>query len=236
MHKSEQIFISAGKKMLDLISNNYSLLLLLQHFNIDFTVGNKTVREICAENIIDPDSFILIANLYNGYYPDRKKVDEIHDIRSILMYLRNSHSFYKNDKYPELKFYLSQLKNEHNSHEFELIEKFFNDYYNEVLEHLSYEEEIAFPFFNKTQRDATRNEAKTFSASEYLNHHTDIETKLTDLKHLFLKYITVSSDLNVKRKFLYHLSELENDLKIHSIIEETVLVPVIERLEKHSRG
>lgn len=55
--------------------------------------------------------------------------------------------FYIEDKYPELKYYLEKIKNVHTSRDFQLIEQFFNDYFEEVLEHLKYEDDIAFPYF-----------------------------------------------------------------------------------------
>lgn len=151
-------------------------------------------------------------------------------------FLKKSHSFYIEDKYPELKYYLEKIKNVHSSRDFQLIEQFFNDYFEEVLEHLKYEDEIAFPYFYCLERKDNNVLLKSFSVKEYRNHHTDIETKLTDLKNLFLKHIKIKSDLNIKRKFLNTLFGLEFDLKIHSVIEEKVLIPLIERIENEQNG
>ncbi|HNY60126.1 MAG: hypothetical protein WBH71_09390 [Bacteroidales bacterium] len=217
--------------MLDLINENYSLLLCLQHFDIDFSVDNSTVEQLCVENKINLNAFIVIANLYNGFFPVDDEINKIDNIKPILHFLKKSHSFYIEDKYPELKYYLEKIKNVHTSRDFQLIEQFFNDYFEEVLEHLKYEDDIAFPYFFSLERKDKITQSKSFSAKEYRNHHTDIETKLTDLKNLFLKHIKIKSDLNVKRKFLNTLFGLEFDLKIHSVIEEKVLIPLIERIE-----
>lgn len=217
--------------MLDLINENYSLLLCLQHFDIDFSVGNKTVKNLCAENKISKDTFAIIANLYNGFFPTEEEINKITDIVPILSYLKKSHSFYLDDKYPELKNYLAQLKDGCSNKDFQLIEQFFNDYFEEVLEHLNYEDAIAFPYFYSLLKKNTDSQESSFSAKEYKNHHTDIETKLTDLKNLFLKHIKIKSDLNKKRKFLNTLLDLEFDLRIHSIIEEKILVPLVEKIE-----
>ncbi len=236
MYQSSKTFITENKIMLDLINENYSLLLFLQHFNIDFAVNNKTVSELCNENNIEINSFIVIGNLYNGFYPGEDDVMKIVDIKSILTFLKNSHSFYTEDKYPELKKYLDEIKKSNDSKDFQLIEQFFDDYFKEVLEHLKYEDEVAFPYFNKLLLKSNDKQFKTFSAAEYKNHHTDIETKLTDLKNLFLKHIKIKSDFNLKRKFLNTLFGLEYDLKIHSIIEERILIPLIEKAEAENNG
>lgn len=222
--------------MLDLINENYSLLLCLQHFDIDFLVDNKTVEKLCAEHKISLNVFMSIANLYNGFFPGENEINEKEDIIPILYFLKRSHSFYIEDKYPELKSFLEKIKNAQINKDFQLIEQFLNDYFEEVLEHLKYEDEIAFPYFYGLQQGGKTADEKKFSASEYRNHHTDIETKLTDLKNLFLKHLNIKVDLNIKRKFLNTLFGLEFDLKIHSIIEERILIPLIERVEAEQYG
>lgn len=232
MFKTERSYIAKDKKMLGLINENYSLLLCLQHFDIDFAVDNKTVEVLCAEHGIDVPTFVLIANLYNGFFPDEKDVSAIKDIGSVLSFLKNSHSFYIEDKFPDLKHNLGVLKTNHSSKSLQLVETFLNDYFDEVLEHLRYEDEIAFPYFHQLQQKEGLAATPLFSAKEYRTHHGDIETKLSDLKHLFLKHILINGDLNTKRNFLNALFELESELIIHSIIEEKVLIPLIEKLEK----
>jgi len=227
---------SVNKKMLDLLNENYSLLLFLQHFNIDFTVNNKTVKEICDYYQIDLNVFILIGNLYNGFYPEQKEIEKIKDITPILAFLKNSHSFYIHDKYPELTGYLKQLKKSQNRKDIILIDQFFHEYFDEVLDHLEYEDEIAFPYFYRLTGQPIEMPEKLYSSSEYRNHHTDIETKLTDLKNLLLKYIHIPNELSLKRKFLNALFGLEFDLKIHSMIEEMILIPVIENIESGIDG
>lgn len=217
--------------MLDLINENYSLLLLLQHFNIDFAVNNKTVEELCHENKISLPAFIIIGNMYNGFYPEEKDVSQINHISSVLTFLKNSHKFYIEDKYPELKLYIEKLRQKQSGKDFQLIESFFNDYFDEVLEHLKYEEKTAFPYFLSLFDNTEKVKSNTFSANEYRHHHTDIETKLTDLKNLFLKHIKIKNNANLKRKFLNTLFELEFDLTIHSIIEEKILIPMAEKIE-----
>ncbi|MFO8146883.1 MAG: hemerythrin domain-containing protein [Gillisia sp.] len=222
--------------MLDLINENYSLLLCLQHFDIDFSVDNMTVSELCYENKIDHTAFTVIANLYNGFFPTEDEIEKIDDITPVLSFLKKSHSFYIEDKYPELKYYLGKIKNNHNNNDFKIIEQFFNDYFEEVLDHLKYEDEVAFPYFYSLLNKNILKPDKSFSANEYRNHHTDIETKLTDLKNLFLKHIKIKSDLNTKRKFLNTLFGLEFDLKIHSVIEEKILIPLIGKIEVQHNG
>lgn len=217
-----------------LLNDNPMLLLMLEHLNIDFAVRDKTVRQICDENKADPGVFMLIANMYNGFYPAQDEVESITDISMIISFLKNSHKYYKNDKYPEIKHFIDLLQSRHKDGNIGLVEQFFNEYFEEVLEHLDYEDEIAFPYFCKlsTGTEKEKSGKSKFSVNEYREHHTDIETKLTDLKNLLLKHISIENELPLRRKFLVSLFELEYDLNIHSMVEEMILLPVVDKLEK----
>jgi len=232
MYQTHKTYIKPDMKMSDLINENYSLLLFLEYLEIDFAVGDKTVFQLCKENNIDQSVFLVISNLYNGFYPNKDEIYLIDDISIIIKLLKNSHRFYKDDKYPEIKEYLIKLNDKHNTDDIILIERFFIDYFEEVLEHLAYEEQIAFPYFCQLLGKETIQKASKFSVREYKEHHSDIETKLTDLKNLLLKHITIKNDLTIRRKFLYCLFELEFELKIHSMIEEMILLPLITKVEK----
>lgn len=218
-------------RMSELIIENSSLLLLLEHFEVDFAVKDKTVEQICAENKIDLSVFLVFGNLYNGFYPDKEEINSLKDISTIIRFLKNSHRFYKQDKYPELKYFLKQLHEKHNSEDILLIEKFFNDYFEEVLEHLDYEDSVVFPYICSLIKEGKIDRQNNFSANEYRDHHSDIETKLTDLQNLLLKHISLKNDFSLRRKFLFSLFELEFDLNVHSLIEEKILLPLVGKIE-----
>jgi regulator of cell morphogenesis and NO signaling len=235
MYQTHKTYIKPGMKMLELINENPFLLLMLEHLDIDVSVDDKSVALICMENNIGQAEFLLLANLYNGFYPDDESLDKIEDVGLILRFLKNSHNFYKNDKYPEIRELIRKLQQKHNNKDIRLIEEFFSDYFEEVLEHLNYEDEVAFPHFHHLIGNAEASSSGNYCANDYREHHTDIETKLTDLKNLLLKHISFNNDLTNRRKFLFSLFELEFDLNIHVLIEEKVLLPVVDRIEKNRR-
>ena len=219
-------------KVYDLIEENHTLLLMLQHFEIDFRVDDLTVSQLCKENNISERLFIAVANLYNGFKPKVNPLRSMDDVMLIIGFLRNSHKYYREDKYPQISNYIHQLQERHPGKELMLLEQFFNEYFDEVMEHLDYEDDVAFPYFVKLINEKESEQKELYSAKEYSEHHTDIELKLKDLKNLLLKHITTSFDLTIKRKLLFSLFELEHDLYIHSLIEETILIPYGYNMEK----
>jgi len=236
MYKNHKTFVTPEVKLIDLILDNYTFLLLLENFKIDFSVGENTIKDICIKYSLDIDAFLIIANLYNGFFPDKKHNLSIESIKTIIFFLKNSHKFYLHDKYPELKNYIEILRANSNSDEIKLIETFFNDYFKEVREHLDYEDTVAFPYFHSLIDSKSLTINNDFTVKNYITHHTDIETKIEDLKSLFLKHLKINAQLSTKRKFLNSLFGLEFDLKIHSIIEEEILIPLIKELETKQNG
>ncbi len=220
-------------KLADLINANPYLLLMMQHFNIDYRVNDVTVGQLCARQGISENLFIGIANLYNGFDTKVQQLFTPADLLQVIDFLKNSHDFYRSDKYPQISSYIRQLQENHPVREMKLLEKFFNEYFAEVLEHLDYEDTTAFPYFI-TLLEGRENQGKAarYSSREYGDHHTDIEIKLQDLKNLLLKYITIEGDLDLRRKLFFALYELEFDLYIHSLIEENILIPSGVKIEQ----
>lgn len=235
MYKTVRTYIKPDVRISDLIFENPYLLLLLEHFDLDLVMHDKTVSQICSENGINEKIFISFANLYNGFSLSGSGGFEKDHIETIIRFLSNSHDYFKHDKYPEIQDYIKLLYEKNPTAEIKLIGKFFGDYFTEVTEHLDYEETVAFPYFHsllhKISAD-TKNQNNRFSGAEYLEHHTDIESKLTDLKNLLIKHVSLKNDPVNRRKLLFSLIELEFVLNIHSFIEETILIPLVIELEK----
>ncbi|MDD2420272.1 MAG: hemerythrin domain-containing protein [Bacteroidales bacterium] len=234
MYQTHKTFVTPAMSMWDLLSENSRLLLLLEHFEIDFSVGEKSVRQLCVDNSISAKLFLSIANLYNGFYPDARDLPEVADIVNILRFLTNSHNYYKEDKYPEITGYITLLHERTGDKRVKMIEDFFKSYFDEVVEHLDYEDKVAFPYFLSLVdgSGAHGGSSENFSAMEYSTHHSDIETKLADLKSLLLKHVPLDNELSLRRKLLFSLQELEYDLLIHASIEESLLLPLANKIEE----
>lgn len=212
--------------MSELIDDNPLLLLMLQHFNIDFRVIDLTVSQLCSEYKISENLFISIANLYNEFGTKDNETFSKTDLLQVIDFLENTHVYYRSDKYPQIRNYITQLQQNHPAKELKLLEKFFDEYFNEVIDHLDYEDKVAFPYFiTLLKNQKGKNVYLAYSSNDYNDHHTDIELKLQDLKNLLLKYVKIDGDLDLRRRLFFALYELEFDLYIHSQIEESILIP-----------
>lgn len=226
MYLTSRKYIEPDQKVAELVIENPSFLLVLEHFGVDEVFKDKTVEELCHQSGISVPVFTAICNLYNGFNFTAQNSLNRSDIPMVIRFLRNSHRYYVNEKYPEILNFIRKLSAKDNMKEIELIEVFFNEYFIEVREHLEYEEEVVFPYFESLAGTQRPMPGKEFSASYYLDHHSDIESKLADLKSLLLNHLHIKNLNSAKRKLLYALFELEYDLMAHSVIEEQILIPL----------
>jgi regulator of cell morphogenesis and NO signaling len=236
MFQSKRTYVHTGLRMSDLIFENPSFLVMMEHFGLDVAMKDKTVKQICRENLLNEEIFVAIANLYNGFNPEEVAHFQRTDVRAMIAFLESSHQFYLNEKIPEIQKIIDQLLQctASSQPEIKLIEDFFLEYSREVEEHLNYEDEIAFPYFLEllSPSPVIGRIKNRFSAEEYQDHHTDIETKLNELKKLLVRHVSLKNNLHLKRKLLIYLFELEYDLNIHSMIEEFMLIPLVRKIEK----
>lgn len=232
--------IRTNTKMLDVINANPYVMIMLEHFRTDITVHKKTAGEIAKEYGISDNLFFTFVNLYNGNGFSKSNKMDFKDVDTIILFLKNTHKYYLKDKFPELKKLITKFIKSDNKELHSLIRKFFLEYYNEVKEHLNYEDEIFFSYINSlTQKLKDRDNGgrrKKYSSADFVKHHNNIEDKLLDLKNILLQYIPDKSDNITRRKILLNIFELDYDLKIHTFIEDNILVPLVIRIEKKIAG
>lgn len=235
--------IYANMKLADAIHLDYLLLPIIGRFGIELGFGNKTIKEVCNEKSINLSFFLEILNSYHNkdYFASK----ELQNYPSTLVvdYLINTHNYYIDIKVPELEQMLhlflenSSDKNKTNN---TLITNFFEEYKNELVNHLKQEEHTLFPYTFELEE---ANKSKLVSAAqiEKINQkfiekehddHNDLEEKLFDLKNLIIKFLPPVRRKDLLEKLLIELFRLEEDLEDHSRIEEQVLVPKIIELEK----
>ncbi len=213
------------------ILRNHFLILVLERFNIGFGFQDKTIAEICQEKKINVNLFLTICNLHINKTLGNSLNLNNNDIQKIVEYLQNSHNYYITELIPNISKQIEAFVKSRKEKDltFILIERFFNEYKKEVFKHLEYEEKFVFPYITNLLIQKKKN--TNYKIKEYKHNHKDIESKLNELKNLLIKYLPEKNDRKFRRNFLFDLFRLERDLNIHTIIEESILVPSIEKIE-----
>lgn len=227
--------LNASTRMSEAVSGNPFLLLLFEHLEINLPLQEKSIGEVASENGIDPNLFLTFVTLYGDVTHSVDIPFTGAEVPPIIRYLQNSHKYYSEEVYPGIMETIRGINLTGNSEETWMIEKFFMEYLTEVRNHFDYEEQTVFPYIVQLYRVISGLELKAeitgYSVAQYREHHDDIEEKLDDLKSLLIEYLPLKEGSQVRRMLLFKLYELEHDLRIHSRIEDYILIPLVASME-----
>ncbi len=229
------MLITEKLKAGELILHDLTLLPLLNRFGIELGFQDKTIEQICSENGINIDFFLEITNAFH----DKDYVsNDLHSfsLKLIIDYLMKSHNYYRTIKIPRIKELINKLFWESNEEKNRsVLLNFYNEYIKEVIEHLDYEENKIYPYIidiEKSYKNQSKQKKQKYSALNYQNVHSDINSKLLDLKNIVIKYLPPALNSEIQNELLQEIFMFEKDLKDHSKIENTVLIPRVKAIEK----
>ena len=217
-------------KLADIISSNPSLVLILQRFRIELGFGEKSVAEVCRANGLSEQFFLLICNVYTNdrYLPSMEELQET-DMSSLVPYLIASHSYYLDERIPHIERHLDRIAEACPQNHKEILQRFFHDYKTEVQNHFLYEEKTVFPYIEALRKGES---GDGYSINQFEENHSNIEDKLNDLTNIFIKYLPGNIMPKERVSVLFDIFQLSGDLNKHSLIEEKILIPYVETIER----
>jgi len=222
---------SANSKMNDLIRTDASLLLTMTRFGLPLGFGDKTVREVCQEKGIDSNTFLAVVNfISDDFKPETIPAGNI-SISDLITYLKNAHSFFLDFKLPLIRQKLIEAIDDavHEDPYRKMILKFFDGYEREVRKHMDYENDTVFPYVLQLCNGI---KDPAYNIMVFEQNHENIESKLSDLKNILVKYFPSQQPNFLLNEVLFDLSDCELDLDRHTKVEDLLFVPLTERLEK----
>ena len=131
-------------KMIDLISDNYSLLQLMSRFGLSLGFGDKTVKEVCELNGVDCRTFLIVVNFMSEGFSRMDGSSEDISIPALIDYLRQAHIYFLDFSLPAIRRKLIEAIDCSQDDVAFLILKFFDEYTREVRKHMEYENEVVF--------------------------------------------------------------------------------------------
>lgn len=226
----QRIVFSESMKLADLIDVNFKLLNVLSRMGISLGFGENTIMEVCERQGIDLKSFLLICNLYtyDGYMPSAELMSGA-DPATIVDYLHNSHSFYMQKEFAGLEEELKAMVEPCDATQKKIVARFFTDYKTQVKNHFDYEEEVVFPYIRALMSGQRH---QSYSIDQFEDNHSNIDETLNDLKNIVMKYLPDTCDTVLRNQVLYRIYRLGEDLLKHTLIEDNVLIPMINKIEE----
>lgn len=204
--------LSTSMRMAELLENEPSLLGVCMRMGFSFGYGDATVAEVCRRDGTDPETFLMICKYYSqdSYRPTDEEIENA-DLSVVVKYLSLSHSQYLNVELKELASSLGRMIVMCRDETQRIIWKFFSDFKEELNKHFKYEEGYVFPNVGN----------HTFEISE--EDHSGVEETLEDLKSLVMKHLPEEADQQEAYRVLSIINSLQDDLRKHISLEETVL-------------
>ncbi|MBR4848504.1 MAG: hemerythrin domain-containing protein [Bacteroidaceae bacterium] len=223
---------SKRMKVADLLASDSSLLSILHRLDIKLGFGEAKISDLCARYGISEELFLMICNIYSfhDYQPHIDILDKS-DIKSITTYLRASHRYYTTVCFPAIHEGIHTLVKGLDSVSQKLIDKFYDDYDSEIINHFKYEEEVVFPYIEKLLEN-NRPIDTQYRIGQFEENHSNINEKLNDLKNIIAKYLDEKYSSPQRFELLNDIYSVENDLRKHSLIENKLLIPLVEKLEQ----
>ena len=224
------LLLTENTKMAELVISNPTLMLTLSRFGIELGFGDHNVKEVCEKANVSPSFFLLICNLYSNpdFVPSYEDLNSV-DVDTILSYLSVSHRYYVEERIPHIEHHLNRIVEACPERFGNTLQRFFKEYKKEVAHHFEYEEETVFPYINSLCDNTLE---KKFSIHEFKSNHSNIEDKLDDLMNILIKYLPADIFPKERIEISIDIMNLSSDLSCHTLVEERVLVPFVELLER----
>jgi regulator of cell morphogenesis and NO signaling len=227
--------------MYRVILENLQLLPLLPRFNLKPGFGELSVDEACQAHGVNTDFFLEIANAYldEMYVPEEGLAH--FPLVTMVNYITATHTYYKEIALPMVEEKLFRLMDHSSLSQkgVNLINTFFNDYKEDFRAHLSQEEEQILPYVLELEKQASLEKPdpkfiqklRAYSIREFEQEHSRLETSLSHLSELIIKYLPPFDDLQLCHQVLNDLATLMKDLVDHANMEDKVLIPRVAELE-----
>jgi len=226
---------SANEKMTNLIKEDHTLLLVISRFGLSLGFGNKTVKEVCDSNGIDCETFLAVVNFLSESNFEVEMLNENLELKSVVNYLKNAHSYFLDFKLPAIRSKLLQAVEtpEQTLPYGEIFIKFFDEYVLEVKKHMAYENKVVFPYVLNLLNGKVD---ETYSITVFEDRHSEIDSKLVELKNILIRYFPSKGSNHLLTEVLFDILSCEKDLASHNQVEDYLFAPAIEVVEQKYRA
>lgn len=224
MHKTKY---KESDKMSDLISDNYSMLLVMSRFGIPMGVGEKSIKDVCTQHGVHSPTFLTVVNFLLEEVPPKGNYKELSK-EQLITYLQHAHDYFLNFRLPNIRRKLIEAIKDCPKDVAFVITRFFDEYAGEVNKHMMYEEHTVFPYVQKLLKGEKDDH---YNIGIFKKRHDQIELKIVELKNILIKYYPVDGG-HLLNSVLYDIFDTEQDLASHNIIEDNLFIPAIQEIEK----
>jgi regulator of cell morphogenesis and NO signaling len=188
----------------------------------------------------DAEFIIQILTLFEAeFQPKRLDVGRV-DLGVLVDYLQRSHRYYLDVMLPELTHLLLHLQalNQGSFPLLHALPAFWRAYRMELHSHFRREDEGLFPYVKKLQHRVQHPlfafytvDLQNYDLNAFQEDHHDETKELVEIREIILLSNTHDELPFPYRILLNKLALFERDLKVHSRLEDEVLIPQLKAIE-----
>lgn len=209
--------------------------LALERYALTFDGTEWTLSATHQGAIQDLEFLVELSAFYQHPVEEQLGAFSGFDMPIVLDYLKRTHQFYKLRMLPKMELAIKSLKSTFPDHPICIVlDQFYSNYQNELLEHIDLEEMKLFPFAEQLNKGIIQ---EGFSVEEFRMHHDHrIEDHLEDMLIVIEDEFGEVYNSFAYRTFKNLLDNFRNDLAIHHLIEEKLFLSMVEDLERQTRN
>ena len=206
--------------------------------------SNRRLEDLIDREKIEADFFAKLIQAYiDPSYVWEENFEEF-SVPVLIDYLQRSHVYYLNSRLPKIGQYIYLLSTNYpKGHPLiKIMSDFFTPYCAHLAEHIREEENNLFPYaldLYANVQSGTKQPSilmSAYSVLDFADHHDDTEDVLRKFRKVLMAYEPCAMTETPYRILSNLLRHFEQDLEIHALIEDKVLVPKLWTLETHWSG
>ena len=171
---------------------------------------DKIVKDVCEAQGVDYRTFLAVANFISEEQYTYSEDENVFSISALMDYLKRAHTYFLDFKLPVIRRKLIEAIDCSGTDNIAyLILKFFDEYAKEVRRHMEYENEAVFTYVEKLLEGKL---AENYDIATFASKHNQIESKLTELKNIIIKYYPEKENNNKLNAVLFDIFNCEHDL------------------------
>ena len=226
-----------------MVAEDYRIAQVFKNHKIDFCCqGNRSIKEVAEKHRLEADTLLQEIDQVQKE-PNNDNIDfKSWPIDLLADYIEKKHHRYVEERIPVLKQYLDKLCKVHGDRHPELLE--INEHFiasaGELAMHMKKEELVLFPWVRKMVQARQQNEpldkphfgSVNNPISTMMQEHDNEGERFRKIAALSNQYTPPEDACNTYHVGFSLLREFEEDLHRHIHLENNILFPKAEALEK----
>jgi regulator of cell morphogenesis and NO signaling len=225
------------------VADDFRTAAIFNKYGIDFCCkGHKSIDEVCQAKGLDLNILIeeieTLSNSSNGDGINFKSWP----LDLLIDYIEKKHHRYVEDKIPVLLQFLNKLSKVHGDRHPELLQinQLFTESAGDLTQHMKKEELILFPFIKRMVNVSMNQEpfilppfGTVDNPIAMMHHEHDTEgERFRKIQELTSNYTPPQDACNTYKVTFAMLEEFEQDLHKHIHLENNILFPAAQELER----